>query len=200
MRTIVLPGDKIADRKLRVENTYNEGEATYAAVIGMLDETGRFIPLEAVYKPLPDDVAVGVIIDSRHAGYEVQLNMPFTGFIPKREIRISFNVGEVIMGRVRDVNEVGEVDLTEIRKLPKGHVVSFPPAKIPRLIGKKNSMINMIKEQTKSDIVVGNNGFVWIGENADIAKVMSAINLIIKKAHMSGLTDEVAKFLAPQGE
>ena len=211
MRKIIIPGEKVADHKVRMENTFIEGEATYAATVGMLDEDGRFIPLEGIYKPLSGDLVVGLITDSRHSGYGVDINLPSSGFISSRDTRVRMNVGEIIMGRIKEADEVGSVDLTDIRRLPKGNIIPFPPAKIPRLIGKKSSMINMIKEQTKSDIVVGNNGYVWIGENADIPLVMSVVNLIIKKAHVSGLTDEMAKFLSafapasgtvaqPQGE
>lgn len=195
MRKIILPGEKIADQKLRAENTFIDGDCTYAAVVGMLDDEGRFIPLEGIYRPLSGDIIIGIVTDSRHSGYSVDLNLPAQGFISSRDTRIRLTVGEIVMGRVKEANEIGDVDLADIRRLPKGKVISFPPAKIPRLIGKKSSMINMIKEQTRSDIVVGNNGFVWVGENGDIPVIMKTINLIIKKAHMSGLTDEVAKSL-----
>lgn len=195
MRKIVLPGEKVSDQKIRIENTFIEGESTYASVMGMIDDEGRFIQLEGLYKPIPGDLMVGMVMDSRHSGYGIDLNLPAQGFVSGRDTRIRLNVGEIIMGKAKEVDEVGNVDLADIRRLPHGNVIAFPPAKIPRLIGKKSSMINMIKEQTKSDIVVGNNGYVWVGENADIPKVMSVINLIIKKAHMSGLTDEIAKSL-----
>lgn len=196
MRKIVLPGEKISDEKLRVENTFVEGNATYASVVGMLGEDGRFIALEGVYRPLPGDVVVGLITDSRHAGYGVDLNLPSQGFISTRDTRIRLVVGEIVMARVKEVDEMRDVDLADVRKLPKGYVISFPSTKIPRLIGKKSSMINMIKEQTNSDIVVGNNGYVWISENADVPKVMNVIRMVMMKAHTTGLTDEVSKFLS----
>ena len=76
-----------------------------------------------------------------------------------------------------------------------GKLVSFPPAKIPRLIGKKSSMLLLIKEQTGGDIVVGNNGLIWISSKSDIPLVLKAMNLIERKAHFSGLTDEVSAML-----
>lgn len=196
MRKIILPGEKIADQKLRAENTFIDGEATYASVVGMLDDEGRFIPLEGVYKPMHGDIVIGLVTDSRHSGYGVDLNLPSQGFISSRDTRARLSIGDIIMGKIKEADEVGNVDLTDIRRLPKGNVIPFPPAKIPRLIGKKSSMINMIKDSTKSDIVVGNNGYVWISENADIPVVMRIINLIIQKAHVSGLTDEIARSLS----
>ena len=194
MRKIVLPGEKISDEKRFIPYTFLEGNSVYAAVLGMLDEEGRYVPLESVYRPAAEDVVVGIITDSRHSGYDIDLNMPYPGFLSSRETRADFNVGDFVMGVVRVVDEVGNVDLSDVRRLPKGEIISFPSAKIPRLIGKKSSMINMIKEKTGSDVVVGKNGYVWISEN-DITLVLRVINTIMQKAHMSGLTDEISKFL-----
>ncbi len=196
MRKIVLPGEKIADRKVIMEKTFVDVEATYASVMGMINEEGRFIPLEGVYRPAPGDTVVGLIINSRHAGFEVDLNLPSTGFISARDTRVRLNVGELVMARVREASEGGDIDLTEVRRLPKGNLIVFPSAKVPRLIGKKSSMINMIKEQTNSDILVGNNGYVWMAENTDIPRVTSILERIVQRAHLSGLTDDIAKALS----
>jgi exosome complex component RRP4 len=93
------------------------------------------------------------------------------------------------------VNEVGDIDLSEVRRLPKGKVVKFPSAKVPRLVGRQSSMINMFKENV-GDIMVGKNGYVWISENANIPLALKAINMIEEQAHKSGLTDRVAEFFA----
>ena len=194
-KKIVLPGDKILDKKVPMANTFAENDATYAAVIGTMDEEGKYVPLETRYRPFPDDVVVGIITDSRHAGYDVDLNLPHSAFIPAKSIRISFELGDMISGRVEQVNEVGDVDIIEIMKLTKGKVIGFPPAKVPRLIGRKSSMLNLIKQYSGGDVIVGNNGYVWISEKCDIPLVLKAINLVIKKAHTSGLTNAMEEFL-----
>ncbi|MEK6979777.1 MAG: KH domain-containing protein [Candidatus Micrarchaeota archaeon] len=194
MRKIILPGEKISDEKRFIPYTFLEGNSVYAAVLGMMDDEGRYVPLESVFRPAPEDVVVGVITASRHSGYDIDLNLPYPGFLSSRETRADFNVGDFVMGVVKCVDEVGSVDLADVRRLPKGKIVSFPSAKIPRLIGKKSSMINMIKEKTQSDVVVGKNGYVWISEN-DIPLVLRVIHIIMQKAHMSGLTDEISRFL-----
>lgn len=194
-KEIVLPGDKIADGKINVPNTYFDGEATYAAVVGTRGEEGRYIPLENRYRPSVGDIVVGMVVDVRHAGYEVDLNLPQGGFIPTRDIRISLQLGDFVICRVKSVNEVGDVDLGEVRRLPKGKIVEFPSAKVPRLIGKKSSMITLLKDYTGGDIMVGNNGFVWMSEKSDMPLLLEAIEMIKRKAHKSGLTDEMAAFL-----
>lgn len=199
-RRVVLPGDRISDKKLYLPNTFIEGEETYAAVIGLLDEEGRYIPLESRYKPVLDDVLVGVVTDIRHAGYSVDVNMSLPAFISAKDFRVELNLGDIVSCKVGQVYEVGDVEFAEVKKLQAGKVICFPPAKVPRLIGRKSSMINLIREHSGGDIVVGNNGYVWISEINNIPLVLKSINMIIQKAHTSGLTDEIAQFLKRQKE
>ena len=200
-RRIILPGEKIADGKVSAPGAFVQGESTFAAVIGMMDEEGRFIPLERKYRALVDDTVVGMVTDARHAGYDVELNLPDVGFIPSRDIRLKLELGDFVVCRIREVSEVGQVDLGEVRRLPKGKIIEFPPAKVPRLIGKKMSMINMLKENV-GDIIVGNNGFVWISEKADVPLAIKVIKMIDEGAHFPGLTDRVAALFGKekQGE
>jgi len=194
-RRIVLPGERIADGRLNAPNTYYNGESTFAAVIGMMDDDGRYIPLENRYRPVVGDVVVGMVTDVRHAGYEVDLNLPQGGFIPTRDVRLTLQLGDFVICRIKSVNEVGDVDLGEVRRLPKGKIVEFPSAKVPRLIGKKSSMISLLKDYTGGDIMVGNNGYVWMSERSDMPLLLKAIKMVERKAHKSGLTDEMANFL-----
>lgn len=199
-KRIVLPGEKIADGRLRMGNTYFDGKSTYAAVMGTVDAEGKYIALENKYRPARDDVVVGMIVDVRHAGYEVDLNLPVGGFISSRDIRIRLELGDFIVCKIKSVNEVGDVDIFDVRRLPRGKVVEFPSAKVPRLIGRKSSMINMVKDFARGDLVVGNNGYVWISERADIPLVMRIMKMIEEKAHTNGLTDKIKEFLQNEGE
>lgn len=194
-KKIVLPGEKIADKRMHIPNTFVDGEATYAAVPGMLDDTGKYVPLEACYKPATEDVLIGVITDVRHSGYSVDLNLPHNGFISSRDMRGDLAVGDIIVAKAADVDEVGEVSLVEIRRLPKGQIIDFPPAKVPRLIGKKSSMLNLIREHSGGELIVGNNGYVWVSETSNIPLVLMAVDLVAKRAHLSGLTDAMQEFL-----
>ena len=200
-KKIVLPGEKIAEGRINAPNTFSDGAATYAAVIGMLDEEGRYVPLENRYKPVVGDVVVGMVTDVRHAGYEVDLNLPEGGFIPTRDIRLTLQLGDFVICKIKSVNEVGDVDLGEVRRLPKGKIIEFPSAKVPRLIGRKSSMLTLLKDYAGGDIMVGNNGYVWMSEKCDMPLLLKTIKLIERKAHKSGLTDEVASILkAEKGE
>jgi len=194
-KRIVLPGEKIADGRLNVPNTFVEGGVTFAAVIGMMDDDGRYIALENRYRPGVGDTVVGIVTDVRHVGYEVDIGTPQNGFIPTRNIRITLQLGDFVLCRIKTVNEVGDVDLGEVRRLPAGKIIEFPSAKVPRLIGRKSSMLMLLRDYVGGDIMVGNNGYVWMSDKSDIPLLLKAINLIEKKAHKSGLTDEVASML-----
>ncbi|MEW6036506.1 MAG: KH domain-containing protein [Candidatus Micrarchaeota archaeon] len=194
-KRVILPGEKIADGRINAPNTFYDGGATYAAVIGMVDDEGRYIPLENRYRPVVGDVVVGSVVDVRHAGYEVDLNLPQGGFIPTRDVRLTLQRGDFVICKIKSVTEVGDVDLGEVRRLPKGKIIEFPSAKVPRLIGKKSSMITLLNNYTGGDIMVGNNGYVWMSEKSDMPLLLRAIKMIERKAHKSGLTDEMAAFL-----
>lgn len=194
-KKIILPGEIVAQGRVNIPHTYSDGNSTYAAVVGTMDADQRYTPLEICYKPSVGDIVIGVVIDVRHAGYEVDLNMSITGFIPTRDMKIDLQLSDFVICKIKSVTEVGDIDLGEVRRLPSGKLVGFPPAKTPRLIGRKSSMLSLIRDYAGGEIMVGTNGYVWISEKSDIPLVLKAIKLIEKKAHRSGLTDQVAEML-----
>jgi len=194
MKKIVVPGDKISDKVLHIPHAYAEDGVTYATVIGFLDE-GRYTPLEGRYKPIPGDTVVGIIVDSRRVGYSVDINLSSSAFVASRDLRIKLNLGDIILAKVKEVDEIGNADLTDAKKLKPGKIIEFPTSKIPRLIGRKSSMLTLIKENVRGDVEVGNNGYVWVSEESNIPLAIKTLELIKSKAHLSGLTDEVAGFL-----
>jgi len=82
-------------------------------------------------------------------------------------------------------------------KITRGQVVEITPSKIPRLIGRKGSMISMIKEETGCHIILGHNGIVLVTgkslENEQLA--MMAIRKIEEESHTAGLTDRIAQMI-----
>ena len=100
-----------------------------------------------------------------------------------------------------DVDEVKKVKLglkgRGLGKFRGGILINITPTKVPRLIGKKGSMINMIKDETHCEVIVGQNGVVWVkGEPAMERVAEKVINMIEDQAHTSGLTDRVRDMLA----
>ena len=55
----------------------------------------------------------------------------------------------------------------------------------------------MIKDETKCDIIVGQNGVVWVKGDPKMERVAEkVINMIEDQAHTSGLTDRVRNMLS----
>ncbi len=195
---IIVPGELIWEKEVREPNTEVVNGKTYATVLGMLRED-RFIPLELVYKPKVGDNVIGIVTDVRHSGYSVDLNLAYDGFINSKFTRVSFRKADIIYGKIKFVDEVGGVDITDAKRLPTGKLMKVPASKVPRIIGKKSSMLNLIRDGSGCTIFVGNNGYIWIGGKGNLPLVLRTIKLIIEKAHTRGLTDTIAAYLRSQG-
>ena len=103
------------------------------------------------------------------------------------------------IAKIMDISKRG-IDLTiKIRGLGRidaGIIMKINSNKVPRVIGKEGSMISMIKDETKCDITVGQNGYVWIqGDNVeDELFAKKAISFIVENSFVEGLTEEVKKW------
>lgn len=112
----------------------------------------------------------------------------------ERPAEEQFNIGDVISAKVLSVDEVYDANLTRPWKLAEGMVISASPKRIPRIIGKGQSMLNTIKEKTGCKMVVGQNGLIWLkGDN--IVHAVEAIRKIEREAETQGLTDRIGVFL-----
>ncbi len=189
---LIIPGQKIYDYKLYSNETYVEGNKTYAAVLAMMRD-GKFIPLKGIYKPKKGDFIVGIVKEESPNGWVVDLNLPFSGFIPKRTTRIKFELGNIITGRIGNFGR-SSFDIVDVRKLRNGKILEFPTKKIPRLIGKRNNMINLITQKTNTKIFAGSNGYVYL-EGGNLPLALKAIKIIENEAHTSGLTQRISDFL-----
>ena len=191
---IVMPGELVADKPERISYAYVENDKTYSTVVGLFSE-GKLVPLEGPYEPLPDDLIVGIISEVRFSGYSVDTNSPYVGFLSSREIRERFGMGDAIFARIVKVDEVKNMDIGDAKKLPEGRLVRVSSVKIPRIIGKKNSMVDMIHANTGCEVIAGRNGYVWITGKGDSNLAEKAIRMIEAQAHTHGLTDRVAAYL-----
>ncbi|MFA5382691.1 MAG: KH domain-containing protein [Candidatus Micrarchaeia archaeon] len=191
---MIMPGDKIADKPLNLPYVFIEDEKTYSAVLGFKKED-KIIPLKGPYEPKFDDYVIGVISDVKFSGYDIEMNTPYTAFLPDRSVREKLDYGEIVFARVMNVNEVGEIDLGQVKVLKKGKIIEVPSIKIPRIIGRNNSMITLIRDATECSIFVGKNGFIWISEKGNVALAIAAIRKIVREAHTSGLTDKMQEYL-----
>lgn len=169
---------------------------SYASSLAIFDnQRGSVVPLESSWIPRIDDNVVGVVKDSRNHVYEVDLHHYTRALIIEgRYDNNSFSIGNVVEAKIKDVEDRKTIILMYPRVLLGGVVVSVRSTKIPRIIGKENTMVRQISDLTRTRISVGHNGLIWIkGERVDLA--MRAISTIESEAHMPGLTDRIRVML-----
>jgi exosome complex component RRP4 len=215
-RKIVLPGEIVCERKGRKlgRGVYEFEERVVSKFLGIPKESKDevdVIPLTCVYLPKVGDRVIGIIKSVEVSGWQVDINSPYTAFLPIGEgvreyVDVSrvdlskfYDVGDVIFCKVTNVpkSKIVQVSMKYLytKKLVGGTIVKITPSKVPRLIGKRGSMINSIKKLTGCQIIPGENGLVWVkGEN--IPKVIEAISLIEKESHFFGLTEKIKKILS----
>ena len=212
-KEIVIPGDILADEEYNSgRGTFKENNKVCSSLVGLVairDKKISVIPLQSKYIPKRGDVVIGEVTDIRFSMWNLDINSPYSGFLPasdvfgkeKRELNRTFDVGDVLFLRVVDVDEVKKVKLglkgRGLGKFRGGILINITPTKVPRLIGKKGSMINMIKDETRCEVIVGQNGVVWVKGDPSMERVAEkVINMIEDQAHTSGLTDRVRDMLA----
>ena len=218
-KELVIPGQILADDEYYSgRGTFKENGKVCSSLLGRVslrNKKIRVIPLKSKYVPKKGDVVIGKIKDVRFSMWDVDINSPYSGILPafevfgreKKELNKVYDVGDVLFLRVVEVDEIKKAKLglkgRGMGKFKGGIIVDIAPTKVPRLIGKKGSMINMIKDKTKCKIVVGQNGLVWIKGNEDMEQLTrEIIHLIEAEAHTSGLTNKIKNklFLAIDGE
>lgn len=212
-REIILPGEEIDEKEGRKlgNGVYLEGEKVFSKVLGIsrIDENEISVtPLSGAYNPKIGDKVIGIIDATEISGWSVDINSPYMAFLPiseaveervdkdRTDLSKYFDAGDIIYCRVSKVtkNRVVQVSMDDFaaRKLFNGTIIKVTPTKVPRIIGKGGSMINLIKDKTGCELTTGQNGVVWIeGENKE--KAMEIVFTIEKESHTTGLTEKIEK-------
>lgn len=220
-RQLVFPGDLLAEGNYNSgENTYREGNGIYASLVGLANFVRKDIFVVAIktcYMPVVDDLVIGKVVDMKLSGWIIDINAPYTAMLFTSDINRSFNsrrdimtdfldVGDMVLAKVIAFDRTRDPILTiresGLRKITQGRVIKIIPTKIPRLIGSKGSMINMLQRETGCHIIIGQNGLVLVnGKNLEIeALAILAIHTIEKESHTIGLTDRISKLIKKEKE
>ncbi len=215
-KDVVVPGETLAVGMdvLPGAGTYRNGENIVAARLGLVQIEGRtikLIPLSGRYIPKNYDTIICKVIDVSISGWRVDTNSPYSAmlsmkeatsqFIPRgADLTQFFNIGDYVICKIVNVTSQKLVDVTMkgvgLRKLQGGRVIPVASNKVPRIVGKQGSMIAMIKEATNCNIIVGQNGLVWIdGAPENELLAIESIRKIEEESHLSGLTDKIKVFL-----
>jgi exosome complex component RRP4 len=200
MREIVVPGEKIAEGKSTKAGfgAFKRGDEVFAAVHGLVESDNGFVkvvPLSGKYMPHVGDQVIGIVVMLIGKGCFVNINSAYDGYYSfMRDAQ--YNVGDLITAEIMEVDEVNSVTLDYAKPLYEGKLIEVASVKIPRIVGKKASMIDILSQGSGCRIFVGRNGRIFItGEDANIRRAEAAIKLIEREAHTTGLTDRVKEFL-----
>ncbi len=111
-----------------------------------------------------------------------------------------FGVGDIIGARIESFERSRDPQLS-IRgegygKIDSGEIVKISPTKVPRLIGRRGAMINLISERTGCDVRVGQNGVVVVNGSAEgIVRTVKAVKMVEEDAHAADLMAKVEGYL-----
>ena len=196
MQRIVVPGEKLTTAPVRIENTISDKNGTYACIMGYFDEDRKsLIPLEGLWQPRSGDNVIGVIEEDKGTMYLINLKAPYRGLALAKFIDVELAVGYVVTATVKQLEKGGTVMLLKPTRLNGGKIMAVSPSRIPRIIGKGNSMLKQITEGTGTTIVIGLNGIIWLrGGKIDLATM--AILKIVEEAHTTGLTERIKVLLS----
>jgi exosome complex component RRP4 len=216
-RRYVIPGDKIAEGNFRpLVNVIKSGNALIATRIGIA-ETGRdgvkVIPLSGVYIPRVNDLVIGKIIDHSSLSWEVDINSCFSAHLPAQDVfgrdfsparddmTKHFAVGDMITARIIAFDRTRDPMLTvqdrDLGKIPRGELLRISATRVPRLIGKRGSMIQTIEQATQTRVLIGQNGIVVVtGRSPEgINLAVRAIRMVEEEAHTANLTQRIKGLL-----
>lgn len=214
---IVVPGQHLAEGDfVNSDGVMKEGKNFYSTLVGVFvprDKKLLVRPLKGMYSPSIGDMVIGYIEDVGLTSWSVNIRSPYSGvllasnavrgrFDPIRDdARRIFDIGDVIKAEIVSFDRTRDPQLVSkyagLGKLFGGRVFETNPNHIPRIIGRKGSMISMIKKLTNSKIIIAKNGRVWVKARSteDEDRVINAINQISREAHVRGLTDRISNLL-----
>lgn len=217
-RPIVVPGEHVGDSKFYISglNILKFSDRMFSTTVGLVRTDGKrldVIALKSFYQPKTGDLVVGIVKESTMAGWTVDINSPFLAFLPlseypEKRIRLSRdNIGKilesrtVLIGVVKDASIFSSPVLTlrgrGLGVVSNGSLLSITASKVPRLIGKKGSMLSIIERETGARLTVGQNGRVIVhSEDAKVIdKVRKVIKMVERESHIYGLTERVEALL-----
>lgn len=215
-KEVVVPSEVLAEGMdyLPGPGTLRQDEKIIAGRLGLVSVDGRtikLIPLSGVYIPKKGDTIVCKVVDVNFSGWRLDTFGPYSAMLSMKDATSEFiargadltkyyDLGDYVVCEITNVTSQKLVDVSMkgpgLRKLKGGRIMQVDPNKVPRIIGKQGSMVTLVKQNTNSNIMVGQNGVVWIqGKPEDELLAVEAIQKIEKESHFPGLTDKMKEFL-----
>jgi len=221
-RQLVTPGDLLAeDGYIAGDNTYKDDGKIYASRVGLVDYEARkvhVVALRAFYVPYVGDTVIGKVVEVTTGGWLLDINALYFAMLRASDIMDRpfkpqtsdlpsiFDIGDLIIAQVVAYDRSRDPLLTirepGLGKIMRGQLVKITTTKIPRVIGRKGSMVSMIKRETGCQITIGQNGLILISGKTpeDEQLAIMALHKIEEESHTSGLTDRVTEMLRKKKE
>ena len=221
-RKYVIPGDVITTGPFRPEqNVILDGEKIIATAVGIseiYDDSVKVIPLTGKYIPKIDDLVIAKVNSHTSLSWELDINSCYVGFLPAQdvfgrdfsahadELTSKLKTGDLVAARIANFDRTRDPLVTisdrDLGKIDSGVLIAISPSKVPRLIGKRGSMIQMIEQATNAAVTIGQNGWVVVScETPEgLLKAKTAIEMVNEKAHVANLTDQVKEMLDKKSE
>ena len=203
-REIVIPSQQLGETNNRKagRGTFVENGKIYSEILGVLNENNGFInvvPIKGRYDPIEKDFVIGIVEEPMASSWLVDINAAYPALLHVNEVPwdVEFgetekylNHGDCVMAKVLSVDQEKKLQVTlkdrNLYKIRGGLIINVEPSKVPRIIGKKGSMISLLKKYTKCRIFVGQNGRIWIdGEEDGIKTVINTIKKIEEESLLS---------------
>jgi exosome complex component RRP4 len=213
-REIVIPSQFLGDVEGNNagRGTFIENGKIYSEMLGILSKRSNYInviPLKGRYDAIEGDFVIGIVQEAMASSWLVDINAPYPALLHVNEVpwdvdfgetKKYLNHGDSVMAKILQVDAEKKLQITlkdrNLYKIRGGYITYIEPSKVPRLIGKKGSMIALLKKYTRCRIFVGQNGRIWIdGNEGDIAKVLHAIRKIEEESLAFGLTNRIEELL-----
>ncbi len=156
------------------------------------------------------DTVIGKVVEVSLSGWIIDVKAPYLAMLragdvlersfrpQKDDLPSMFDIGDLLIAKIVASDRTRGPLLTirepGLGKISRGQITEITPTKIPRLIGKKGSMITTIKKEAGCQILVGQNGLILVSgkSSEDEHLAIRAIRKVEQEAHTSGLTDRVA--------
>lgn len=216
-REVVVPGQLLAEGRYRSSfGTYGEDGKIFSSLVGLAELRGntvKVVALEGAYIPKEGDLVIGVITLVAGNNWKVDVGGPYGASLHANnalrrpysdDISEYMDIGDVIAAEVIAFDRVSGPFLgmkgRGLRVLQGGMILNVSPAKIPRVIGRRGSMINMIKDHLNIQTMVGQNGRIWIrAPTTEVLRLaIKAFKTIEAQAHTSKLTDRINAMLVEE--
>jgi exosome complex component RRP4 len=219
-RRYVIPGDKIIEGNYKpLMNVIKSGNYLVSTRVGIAEagkDGVKVIPLSGVYIPRVNDLVIGKIIDRSSLSWDVDINACFFAHLPaqdvfgrdfspaKDDMGRQLSIGDLIIARIVSFDRTRDPMLTvqdkDLGKIPYGEFIKISPTRVPRLIGKRGSMIQTIEQATQTRVIIGQNGIVVVtGRDPDgLSLAAKAIKLVEEESHTTNLTQRVKSLLNVQ--